>query len=175
MEENDVVCSPKNFVAGVPVRFLLHYCSSSPYWPLTFRTTSLKFSCCVSSKTCLFVTLALSLLSTSASTLKFRKKKKKVVFFFSLKVWVAKMTITWTSIIKLNTSCRFDRESKRSFQIGYSVVPMGHVRSPDHQKFLGSMDTNFFLPTVHYCEHRSSSTIPDSRFAHQMKPHLSYL
>ena len=175
MEENDVVCSPKNFVAGVPVRFLLHYCSSSPYWPLTFRTTSLKFSCCVSSKTCLFVTLALSLLSTSASTLKFRKKKKKVVFFFSLKVWVAKMTITWTSIIKLNTSCRFDRESKRSFQIGYSVVPMGHVRSPDHQKFLRSMDTNFFLPTVFYCECRSSSTIPDSRFAHQMKPHLSYL
>lgn len=58
---------------------------------------------------------------------------------------MAKMTITWTSIIKLNTSCRFDRESKRSFQIGYSVVPMGHVRSPDHQKFLGSMDTNFFF------------------------------
>lgn len=82
MEENDVVCSPKNFVAGVPVRFLLHYCSSSPYWPLTFRTTSLKFSCCVSSKTCLFVTLALSLLSPSASTLKFRKKKKKSCFFF---------------------------------------------------------------------------------------------
>ena len=174
MEENDVVCSPKNFVACVPVRFLLHYCSSSPYWPLTFRTTSLKFSCCVSSKTYLFVTLALSLLSTSAQTLKFRKKKKKVVFFVSLKVWVAKMTITWTSIIKLNTSCRFHRESKRSFQIRYSVVLMGHVRSPDHQKFLGSMDTNFFLPTVLYCE-RSSSTIPDSRFAHQMKPHLSYL
>ena len=98
-----------------------------------------------------------------------------VVFFFSLKVWVAKMTITWTSIIKLNTSCRFHRQSKRSFHIGYSVVPMGHVRSPDYQKFLGSMDTNFFLPTVLYCEHRSSSTIRDSRFAYQMKPHLSYL
>ena len=97
-----------------------------------------------------------------------------LLFFFSLKVWVAKMTITWTSIIKLNTSCRFHRESKRSFQIRYSVVLMGHVRSPDHQKFLGSMDTNFFLPTVLYCERRSSSTIPDSRFAHQMKPHLSY-
>ena len=77
------------------------------------------------------------------------------------------MTITWTSIIKLNTSCRFHRESKRSVHIGYSVVPMGHVRSPDHQKFLRSMDTNFFLPMVFYCECRSSSTIPDSRFAHQ--------
>ena len=176
MEENDVVCSPKNFVAGVPVRFLLHYCSSSPYWPLTFRTTSLKFSCCVSSKTCLFVTLALSLLSPSASTLKFRKKKKKSCFFFLSKSLGGQDDHNiWTSIIKLNTSCRFHRESKRSFQIGYSVVPMGHVRSPDHQKFLGSMDTNFFLPTVLYCERRSSSTIPDSRFAHQMKPHLSYL
>ena len=56
------------------------------------------------------------------------------------------MSITWTSIIKLNTGCRLHTESKRSFHIGYSVVPMGHVRSPDYQKFLGSMDTNFSYP-----------------------------
>ena len=63
-----------------------------------FLTTAIKSSRCVSHEVCLlcFLSLALSLSSTSAQTSK-----------FSLKIRMPKMTVARTSIIKLNNTCRF--------------------------------------------------------------------
>ena len=104
-----------------------------------FLTNSLKFSCSVADEAFLIYfylwlqiflyllsrsMLVLSLLSTSAQTLKCSRKKTWLCCrFFSLKVQVAKMTITRTFIIKLNAGCSLHTKLKRSFHI--NCLPFG--------------------------------------------------
>ena len=72
-----------------------------------------------------------------------------VVVFLFLKVRVAKMTVTSTFIIMLNTGCSLDR----SFHIGYPVVRTEGrvdrrkgVRSRDNQNFSHAWITKFSYP-----------------------------
>ena len=85
----------KNFVSCVLARFLFHCRSFSPYWPLKFIISIFKFD--------LFFVLSLAV-ALSLLRLGF---VVAVVFLF-LKVRVAKMTITSTFIIMLNTGCSLD-------------------------------------------------------------------
>ena len=89
----------KNFVSCVPARFLFHCRSSSPYWPLKFINSIFKFDCFF-----LFLFFVLSL----ALALSLLRLGFVVVVFLFLKVRVAKMTITSTFIIMLNSGCSLD-------------------------------------------------------------------
>ena len=93
-----------------------------------FLTNAFKFSCCVHDEARLiyfylwlqlflcFISrsmLVISLLSTSAQTLKrSRKKTWLCCCFFSLKVRVAKMTTVWTFIIELNAGVASTQSKK---------------------------------------------------------------
>ena len=57
------------------------------------------------------------------------------------------MTITWKSIIKLNTGCRLHTKWKKSFYIGYSpVCGRTGVRLRDHQYFSDAWINQFSYP-----------------------------
>ena len=95
----NVSCSHKNFVSCVPARFLFHCRSFSPYWPLKFIISIFKFD---------FFFLFLFFVLSFALALSLLRLGFVVVVFLFLKVRVAKMTITSTFIIMLNTGCSLD-------------------------------------------------------------------
>ena len=90
----------KIFVSCVPARFLFHWRLFSPYWPLKFIISIFKFDFFLFLFFVLSLALALSLLRLGFVVV--------VVVFLFLKVRVAKMSITSTFIIMLNTGCRLD-------------------------------------------------------------------
>ena len=130
-----------------------------------FLTTTTKFSCFLSNGICLLflfvcilsLALALSLLFASAWSKKRLARLSFVLFcflvclffvFFPLKVLVAKMTVTWTSISRKQYTVRLHAgltRIKKSFHIGCPVVRTERVRSRDYQT-LGSL----LLPRYNY-------------------------
>ena len=176
--------SQNEFADCIPVGFLFHVLplifTSLAANISHFLTTAKKFSCCVSNDICLLcflsLALALSLLSTSAQTLKFSEKKRLgfVVVFFSIKGPLAKMTVTWTSvIIRLNsTGCRLHSNLRRSFHIGYlcirgvMVVMCPQALPPHHRitKLSYIMVLLFARPTpliiIPVDHHRKHFTLP---------------
>ena len=104
--EGNVVCSHKKIAACVPLRFLFQCRLFSPYWLLTFLifTPPLwNFYVVFLTKFVCFVFL-LSLWSFFCYPLQPRRlnlveKETALLFFFSLNVWVTKMTLKWTSVI----------------------------------------------------------------------------
>ena len=116
IEKKNVASCSCSLSISLPPIFTLPFAKISH-----FLTNALKFSCCVADEAFLIYfylwlqiflyllsrsMLVLSLLSTSAQTLKCSRKKTWLCCrFFSLKVQVVKMTITRTFIIKLNAGC----------------------------------------------------------------------
>ena len=107
----------KKIVLKFNLRLALISLRTTGPWPLTFLifTPLLKNVHVVFlTKFCLlcFLSLVLALSLSIHVNLDIKIKSKKrlgfvFVFFFPLKVWVSNITLTWTSIIKLNsTGCR---------------------------------------------------------------------
>ena len=158
----------KKLAACLPVSFLFQCRSCSAYWSLTFLIFSpplqnfrVFFLTEFVSFFCLSVFYPSLLLFLCYSRQPGRKRDSRgfllfcfaflfvcFLFFFPLKVLVAKMTVTWTSISRKQYIVRLHAgltRIKKSFHIGCPVVRTERVRSRDYQT-LGSL----LLPRYNY-------------------------